>query len=662
MSETRKVIGVFDSLVVKKDGIGFPSVRVWIRGANDYETRQLERHFPDRGTIFLHVSACENKHPERNQVGLFNCVESPGQTAKWAVDTTSRYLAKVIDCPVWDTKPDHLAFWEWHIGYKDTGPCNILLSQGIVYVRRGKRGGLVGPFGISQEGKLITRDHTYLHEGIEAFSVEIAGRRYEFVDTELLPKGKQIVADPKEAIQRRLKLVSRTGGVDWLSRNKIQELSAALANVAGADGSEWVMENLPHALDLLSSTGNLDAKVAEAILQIKAVEDALEIAWKKRHTDVVKNAKSEIEGLKSAATGIKKSNEGLNKELVMVQKEKVSLEGVLVELNKQIDAAKVDAQKVFEAELKRLAQSPASLAILAAWSNGGNKPADRSWPLIKIQRSGSERQQAADLKSALFNNLKICGLSPTVAMELTAVCRAALAAGQPISFTSLFADLLAEAVASALGQPAMVWADVSAGLLDPVDWDSLILGDHKECPIILQNANRSDIPLVLGTMRPAVLRQAIGHQKPDRVVLLTMVANTQMLVPSEFTFGPLIDERLLRFNLSKATVKLTTCTDLAKQLPDVAAVSAEEFAEIGDSLRRLPLFALSAQESIFRRACGALQGVCENPQDVTRLFFKYWCLPRCLPEDVKTVLEDHKESWGQDKHLLELREALDRNG
>src|SRR5262245_28761330 len=138
MSEVRKVIGVLDRLVTNASDIAFPSVRVWIRGANDYVTHGLGQLFPERGTVYLHVSSCENQRPQRNQVGLFNCIESPGETAEWKVKSTSRHLAKVVDCSTWERKPDQLAFWDWMLGFKDGLPCNILLSQGIVYVRRGK--------------------------------------------------------------------------------------------------------------------------------------------------------------------------------------------------------------------------------------------------------------------------------------------------------------------------------------------------------------------------------------------------------------------------------------------------------------------------------------------------------------------------------------------
>jgi hypothetical protein len=221
MSEIRKVIGVLDQLVANKNGIAFPSVRVWIRGSNNYETNGLEDLFPERGTVYLHVSACENQNPQRNQVGLFNCVESPGQKAGWKVSSTLRQLAKVIDCPIWDHKPEQLAFWEWLIGYKDSVPCNILLSQGIVYVRRGKRE-LVGPFVTSPDLKLVPRDQTFLFEGVDIIGVDISGRRYGLIDSELLPKGKPLLLDPREAIHRRLKLLNRTGHVEWLSRSKIQ--------------------------------------------------------------------------------------------------------------------------------------------------------------------------------------------------------------------------------------------------------------------------------------------------------------------------------------------------------------------------------------------------------------------------------------------------------
>jgi hypothetical protein len=508
------------------------------------------------------------------------------------------------------------------------------------------------------EGKLVVREQTLLFEGIDVIGVEIAGRRYSFIDAELLPKGKPLVLDPKEAIHRRLKLANRTGSLAWLSRAKIQELSTALAGVTVVDGSEWVMENLPRALEVLSSSGNLDAKVAEAILQIKVVEEALEAAWKRKHADAISRAEEEIGRLKKIATEIKASIEGLHADVGHLQKEKAKLGIILSELNGKIEEAKAEAKNVFDAELKRLAQSPASMALLAVWSGSGNKAAERTQPLIKFQRLGADRQQAANLLAALFNNLKGCCLSPSSATEVAAVCGATLVAGQSISFRSLFSDLLAEAVASALGQPLTVWADVPAGLLDPIDWDSVLPADQKGCPIILQAANRSDIPLVLGSLRSSFLRQALGYQKPSGVVLLTLEANEEMQVQADFHFGPLIDDRVLSFNPVKAATTVCAFKEYARDLPEVAPVSAEEFAEIGEDVLRLPLFTTSAQQVVFRRSYGALRKLWDKPADIPRLFFKYWCLPRLSSDDVRRILEARKEVWGQDKSLTELGQSL----
>lgn len=664
MSEIRKVIGVFDNLVVKKDGIAFPQVRAWIRGINDYETHGLEKLFPERGTIFLHVTACENKQPERNQVGLFNCVESPpGQSAKWQVDSTSRQLAKVIECQSWESRPDPLSFWDWFGGYKDTTPCNILLSQGIVYVRRGKRGGIVGPFGISPDGKLIVRDHTYLFEGIDSFSVDISGRRCGLIDTELLKNGKPIVVDPKDAIQRRLRLLNRSGGLEWLSRSKIQELSAALLNVTLTDGSEWVLENLPRALELLISAESLDPHIAEAVLQVKGVAPALEAVWKLKNADAVKKATEEIEGLKKAAIGIRSTTTGLNEDATRLQAKKAELEKIIQQLNKTIEEAKVSAKQVFDAELKRLAASPESLALFASWSNSNHEATENGLkPQIKIQQWDIERQKASNLFDAFTSNLKISGLSPLSATEVATACGAALLAGQPVSFRSIFSELLVDAVVSALGQQMAVWADLPAGLLDPVDWDSLLRGVQKESPIILQSVNRSDISLVLGSKRLPLLRRALGYQKPDGFVFMTLDSGVSTQVQPDFYIGPIIDDRMLKFNSIKENSKLQAFNDYTVNLPEMTLISDDEFQEIlGEEFVKLPLFRTSANRMIYRRAISGLKKLESNDDEATRLLFKYWVLPRLKSSDVIGVLEAYQEKWKLDPVINELAQSLNGN-
>lgn len=658
MSDTRRVIGVCEHLVANKNGIAFPAVRVWIRGPNNYEIDGLEQSFPERGTVYLHVSACGNQHPQQYQVGLFECVESPGQSASWKVTSTSRQLARVIDYPYWERGPERLAIWQWLVEHREVKACNILLSQGMVYVRQGKRE-LVGPFTVQPSGKLVPREPTFVFEGVDAAGVEIEGQEYRFVDAELLPKGKPLLVDPGEAIHRRLKLVNRTGLLEWLSRGKVQELKNALAGISVIDGSEWVMEDLPHALEVLGSVGQFDENLVEAILQIKTLDDALEEAWKKKHGDAVKKVEGEIEGLKDTATGTRKTIEGLNTEVSALQQEKVSLENALAEAREKIDAAKAEAERVFDDELKRLAQSPASLALFGAWTASGGKGAERAVPRIRIQRWGSERAVGTNLLTALLSNLKACGLSPTSASEVAGVCMASLATGQPIAFRSLCSDMLAEAVAAAMGGTSVIWGDVPAGLLDSVDWDPLIPAGDRGQPMVIQAANRSDLQLVLGSLWSGVLRRAFGLERPGQVVLLTLESSGDMLVQPDLAFGALIDDRVLRFTPGMAVSALIGFAGYAKDIREVVPVTEEEFRELGDGVCSLPLFGASAQQLVFRRAYGALMRTGEAAQ-ADRLFFKYWCFPRISSGDASKILEEHKKAWENDKVLGELGEAVRR--
>ena len=564
-TETRKVIGVFEELVATKGGIGFPSVRVWIRGPNDLITHDLKHVFPTRGTVFLHVSACENQHPQRYQVGLFTCVRSkPGESAEWMVEETSRRLARVIDCPSDVSRERQINFWCWLNAHQEKRSCNILLGDSTAYVRRGKRE-LVGPFSLTKEGKLSPHD-TFVFDDVEVASVNIAGHRYGFIDLDLLPKGKPIVLDPREAILRRLKSVYRSSYFDWLSRDKVRDLATALANVGSADGCEWVMEDLPAALVLLSESGGVEAKLVDALLHVEAVEKVVEAAWEVKHAESIKPAKEEIGRLELRLATLKSNIASSETELASSRTRKASLEAVVSDLKNQIEEGKAEAQRAFEAELKHLAQSPASLALFGAWSSAGNR-VDRAQVLIEEQRRKGEQQQVSTLTEAFSSNLKSCGLLPSAASELATVCCAALAAGQLILFRSAFSELLAEAVATALGQPVTLWADVPAGLLDPVDWDSLLRHNQKAYPVILQAANRSDISLVPGSMRVPLLRHALGFEKLSTVVLVTLESRAEMQVEADLPFGPILDDRVLRFQGAKCSARFCSSTELIESYP-----------------------------------------------------------------------------------------------
>lgn len=660
MSEIRRILGLCDHPLPGQDDFLFPSVKVWIRGRKDHAKHGLELAFPTRGTVYLHASACANQHPQRNQVGLFECVASPGQRAEWKVKATSTNLAEVVVCPLHDRNFTYLALWKWLETFNEPGLCSILLGQGLVYVRHGQKV-LVGPFVASPHGRLVPRDQTFVYEDFDVLSTEILGRSHEFIDTELLSPGEPIILEPREAILRRLRQAQRASQLAWLSRAKVQELSAALATILQGDGSAWVADKVPQALTDIVSAGNVDEELAMEIIQIDGVETALAETWEKKHAAQIRSAEKEIARLKGITDGLRQTEQSLKDEIGILQGNKSGLEDKLGDLQRKIDEAEAKAGEVFATELKRLARSPASLALLGPWLSGGPKSIERTAPLIRIHSPSPDLAEGPDLKSAVFNNLKACSLSPMVASEVGTVCRAALAAGQLIAFRSIFADLLADAVATALGQPQILWSDVPAGLLDPVDWDGLIASEHRDSPLILQNVNRSDISIVLGSLRRTVLRQALRDQKLTTPVFLTLEEASEMRAGTDYPVGPVIEERVLRFYAGKSVDGFMSFTNFIDQLPDVGVVTEEEFSELGSVIQRLPLFKMSANEAIFRRAWGALRATADQAEDVSRLFFKYWCLPRLEPQDVSAVLEAHKDAWASDKSLMALREALERD-
>jgi hypothetical protein len=647
MNESRKIVGFIGELPPGKKDVAFPSVRAWIHGPNHYETAGLKDHFRHGGTVFLHVSACEGQPPQRQQLGLFVCVPSPGEKAEWKVRNTSKHLVNVIPCPVWDRDPSPLSFWQWLSSYKNGTGCKILLGDGTVFVRRGPRQ-LVGPFNVSPEGKLICRDQMTAFDDAQPIVIDVAGRTCELIDTELLQKSRPIVIDPQEAIRRRLKLVSRVANMEWLSRAKIQDLSAALVGLNSADGSEWVNDNLKRALEVVGSGSPIEPSLVETILQVPALAQAVEKAWKAKHTEAIRGEEQRLETLKAGAASVVRKVEESNTELIRRADDKQRAEQDLAQIRQEIEDATTKAKQAFDDELKRLAQSPASLAILAAWS-AGPKNIERTNIPLWVQKCASSREPAPDLPTALFNNLRGGGLSPICAKEVSIACCAAIHSGQPISFRSLYGDLLAQAVTNAIASSATLCADIPAGLLDPVAWKDIIPPEQVGAPIILHGANRSDINIVLGSLRASVLHQAIGSQKPSQVLVLTMESQPDLRVQPDFPLGPMFDDKILKFNSGKPGSTVHGFPQYTTELAEIEPVAAEDLDE---DIRRLPLLATSAEQIAYRRAYATLQKYAGN--EAPRHFFKYWCLARITTDEGREIIEHHKQKWQQDPTLTEL--------
>ena len=658
MSDTRKIVGCID--VPPKKDHAFPSVRIWIDSPKGFQTHGFRELFPDRGTVYLHVSACNGRPLVTNQIGLFNCQQPEVPGRPWKVSSTLTSLARVIHFPLWERVSANLALWDWLNTYKDKVNCNILLGDGTVYVQLDKNQ-VIGPLSLLPDGKLTIQRQVHRYKDVKIIEIHLGRQEIKLVDTSLLSIGHPVILNPKDAIQRRLKLANDANEFRWLSREKKQELSAALAEIKDEDGSEWVMECLPRALEALGSSKQIDEKLVEEILKISTVSAAIETEWKKKNTRIVSENEQEIKMLKDTASNLKQPIDTLRKELASINIEKAKLDKDLVILSNKVDATKADAQKAFDLELKRLAQSPASVALFSAWIGCSSNSNERGRPIIRIQRQESAVIQAKDLKSSLFSNFKMYGLCPLVSKELATVCIAALAAGQPVSFKSLYGDLLAEVFAASIGYMTYTFAEIPAGLLDPLNWGEIISPEQESVPLILQNVNRSSISIVLGSMRRVIYEQAAGCRKSSTMVIMTHEPTDRRKTTSEPVIGPLIDDTVLRINQWQATSLVNSFSDYAKELPTLSHEITEDITHLGDSLTRLSAYALPSNQIVFRRAYSALLATCEDSKDVIRLFFKYWCMARSSPDEIKTLLEAYKESWNQDKTIVNLASSLERN-
>src|SRR5262249_28337241 len=161
---------------------------------------------------------CNGERPSRNQVGLFECIRSRGgHAAHWEIASIRRTLARVIDYPSKIFGEGWLNLWRWLTSYKEHDRGIVLLGENVVYVNP-EHSEVIGPFSLSPEGALVSRDPTFIFHDVRLIKFDISSRRYGFLETDFLPTGKPFIADLREAILRRLRILHRSHQFDWLSR------------------------------------------------------------------------------------------------------------------------------------------------------------------------------------------------------------------------------------------------------------------------------------------------------------------------------------------------------------------------------------------------------------------------------------------------------------
>jgi hypothetical protein len=132
-----------------------------------------------------------------------------------------------------------------------------------------------------------------------------------------------------------------------------------------------------------------------------------------------------------------------------------------------------------------------------------------------------------------------------------------------------------------------------------------------------------------------------------------------MRVDEEVPYGPIVEDRLVKFLNSKVTTRGCSCEDYVQKLPAIEPLSSEDFVtEVGGEIVGLGLLSTSSVELIYRKSYAALRTIVGNASDSSRLFFKFWCLPRLSPPEIRRILEVHKNDWKQDQSLMNLKQAF----
>ena len=653
MSEQRKVIVFFEHEFNEK-GLSFPLVCAWLRGKNDVVTDSLIKHYPDRGTIYVHASVCGGMEPQRHQIAAFECVTSERGTARWMARGVTKSLVSVIECPADTHCSTQTSFWAW-LAQLHMGAVSDLFPDGNgVYILRDKT--LIGPFSRTANGGL-SGSEVLVHEDVAPFKLTIGGRTRVLVDTGWLGVGKTLVVDPRLAVSRQLKTFKGEPTLDWLSRNKIHDLGEVLAHSAPAPGCEWIREELRAVLGAISEGDGLGDVLAKAMLEVPAVKAQVHLAWEQANVELVERVRKEYESAESRLKELHVQVSGEEDKLQKLQTDQKAACLQVVKAQEQIKMAEAKAGSAFDDELKRLAQAPASLALLGAWAGFGGRQGTDS--RIRIQRVDIDEsvRRVDTCGEAVAENLRRCGVAPKMLQELGWVIEAAVMSGQTLTMRSGFGNLLAEAIALSAGLSKTMWVDTPAGLLEPIDWVEVMPSGSSEYTLVLQSANRSDLGLVLGVKKEDALRRCLGLQPEKQLLVLLLETRPGMTVEDcEIPPGPIIEDRMLTLRSPEACEAMVTWNGNQTTAWGAEVLKWDDFVdEIGQDISDLPLFALPSQNVVLRHCYSAVRAVVgHRSDDARRVFFKYWCLPRLSSECAANVCRTRKEKWATDEFLAGL--------
>lgn len=213
----------------------------------------------------------------------------------------------------------------------------------------------------------------------------------------------------------------------------------------------------------------------------------------------------------------------------------------------------VDSLYALEAEWSHAATSVDHLAeridvLEGAIAKGGNGTAPKPQiRLFEVESPGAivEIYSVKDACELIACNLQACGVMKGAAITIAREILAALSAGQMVQFSGSISDLVADAVAAAIGGQTFHEWRVPVGLLsDEAASDCLeLVSDTSSC-LLMKGANRSAFEVYGAAIRDVVARRQFSLPGYQRLSLITAWAQGPATFPDGGTLaeiGPVFD-------------------------------------------------------------------------------------------------------------------------
>ena len=631
MIEKRTVLGYITHPVEGKREIAFPEVRAWLKASGEVDLRPGPDCFPNSGTVYLHASAAKDTLPLPDHYGLFECKPSNRArgSAAWEVYETDDSLSYVLRLCAPITRPLDL-FRELE-SVECRLPAKVFLGSGQTYVLSADDW-LIGPYTLKND-RLVPAERMMRWKGSSATMIDPDDGEHLFTCPRLLGSSFAFPSSLQDAAKRVLKLISKRGRCEFLSRPRISELATELANADFGEEHSWLVSGLSDLLPRLRDTLDLSNEASSMLLGSPEIAGLLDGRWRASHMEQIEQEESKLRSKSEALARTTEKHEALTKSLARLTHEEEKL-------SKLINGHRLAAQSAFNDEISRLASNPSQIAILSALFSEQQSPGQTVAPTAGWQKilcsppdQGEESAHGPHEKQ-----LQAIGLTPRCAREVAAVSAAAFLVGQVVCIRSPLAPIVADALFSGCGHEFYLSHEVPAGLLDPLsqpkEWGS------PKTALLFNGANRSDYGLVLANIRNHLLRQLFVGCRPAINAILALDSGRGLVVDQPLPIGPCICGDFIQLADRPGSPALPATPFTEPPDGSLDPMSSDEF----EALFLEPPEKLSALRDPFtllmaRRFCGSLKGIGNEGIRVKELFFKYWLIPRLGTAEAAKLLD-----------------------